>query len=77
MGVIEFKDGDDNNTFEYPEIFIKKVDNGWIITASYHDGEITEVYDDCGLDDGNYQVIKSVLESMGLSHYLNVLTKKK
>lgn len=63
-----FKDGDDGGEFEvFEAVTIRQVSNGWMITASYEDGsEIIEVFDNDGNDNGDLQVIKAVVESLGL-----------
>lgn len=65
-------DGDDGNVLT-DSITIKPVLNGWIVTTTFeNDEEVTEVFDVDGIDDGNLQTVKCILDSMGLTQYIKI-----
>lgn len=69
----DFGDGDDGGVVASENISIKPVDNGWIITTFFEDGdEVVEVFDNDGADNGDLQAVQCILESMGLENKIKI-----
>ena len=65
-----FKDGDDTEVYDYVNIMIKTVDNGFIVEYINNEGDSQYVYTFDG--NGPKQMLKDLVEELGISAKVKV-----